>query len=159
MVRAMSPRLHRLALRILGRASDAEDAVQEAFVRAYGAIAGGRYEEQEKMEAWLCRIVTRVAIDALRARRSRPPAATEEEIAELAASGLGEDQAHAVLELSKLLDALAPEQRAAVVLRFVEGMTSAEVAAALETSEGAVEQRIIRARAALKKRSSEDVDS
>lgn len=158
-VRALSPRLHRLALRILGRASDAEDAVQDAFVRAYDAIASGRYDEQLKMDAWLVRIVTRVSIDCLRARKVREPAASEAELAELAAAGLGEAQAHATLELAAWLASLAPDQRAAVVLKFMEGMTSAEVAAALEISEGAVEQRILRARATLRKRMGSDVDA
>jgi RNA polymerase sigma-70 factor, ECF subfamily len=158
-VRAMSPRLFRLALRILGRASDAEDAVQDAFVRAYDAMTLGRYDETLRMDAWLVRIVTRASIDCLRSRKVREPAGAETELAELAAAGLGEEHANATLELSAWLACLAPDQRAAVVLKFMEGMTSAEVAATLEISEGAVEQRILRARATLRKRMGSDVDA
>lgn len=154
-VRAVSPRLYRVAARMLGDTPDAEDAVQEAFIRAYDALRSGRYDERMKMEAWLVTIVTRVAIDALRSRKGRPEA---DEAAVSSAPGRagGDDAAVAMIELARWVDGLPPDQRAAVVLRFMEGMTSAEVAAALGISEGAVEQRILRARATLRKRMEPD---
>lgn len=153
LVRAAAPRLYRVAVRITGSAADAEDAVQEAFARAFDALKAGRYDERLRMEAWLVTIVTRVCIDSLRARRENGELAPE-----AAAVGLPEEQRLALVELSRWMEGLPPDQRAAVVLKFMEEMTSAEVAAALGVSEGAVEQRILRARAMLRKRMGSDVD-
>ena len=55
-------------------------------------------------------------------------------------------------ELERMLDQLPEDQRAALVLRELEGMSNAEVAEVLETTEGAIEQRLIRARATLRRR-------
>lgn len=147
-VRATEQRLHRVALRILGRASDAEDAVQEAYLRAYDALLEGKYDERLRIEAWLVAIVSRVAIDLLRRRTVRDKADLEY----LTTTGLSEETLAGVIEVGRWLEDLPPDQRAAVVLRFMEEMTNAEVAAALGVSEGAVEQRIIRARASLRRR-------
>lgn len=147
-VRSTEKRLYRVALRILGRASDAEDAVQEAYLRAFDALLDGNYDERLRLEAWLIAIVSRIAIDMLRKRSVRDKSALDF----VAAAGLSEETLTGVLEVGRWLDELPPDQRAAVVLRFFEEMTNAEVADALGVSEGAVEQRIIRARASLRRR-------
>lgn len=147
-VRATEVRLFRVALRILTNEAEAEDAVQEAFLRAYDALTEGRFGDGERLEAWLVTIVTRVAIDTLRRRRVRQGA----QGAAPPSSALSEDQLAAVIELGRWLEGLPPDQRAAVVLRFMEGLTSREVAEALGVSEGAIEQRILRARAALRRK-------
>ncbi len=152
-VRATEARLYRVALRILGDATDAEDAVQESYTRAYDALSRGRYDEQLRVEAWLVTIVTRVAIDALRSRKRQPPGSDDEPCSQRA---LSEDQLAAVVELGRWLSELGPEQRAAVVLKHMEGMTCAEVAVVLGISEGAVEQRLLRAKAALKRREADE---
>lgn len=148
-VQATSPRLYRLALRLLGVAADAEDAVQEGYARAYDALVAGRYDEREKLEGWLVAIVTRVSIDMLRSRKPRVP---DDTLVDTPASGPDEDSLASARDLSRMLDDLPPDQRAAVVLKMVEGMTSAEVGRALGVSEGAVEQRLLRARATLRKK-------
>lgn len=145
-VRAMEGRLYRVALRILAQPAEAEDAVQDALLRAFDALSEGRFDERERLEAWLLTIVTRVCIDALRKRRVR---GTAEAPSFGPAPHLDEDQLAAMIELGRWLEGLPPDQRAAVVLRFMEGLTSREVAAALGVSEGAVEQRVLRARASL----------
>ncbi len=147
-VRSTEKRLYRVALRILGRASDAEDAVQEAFMRAFDALLEGKYDERLRVEAWLVAIVSRVAIDVLRRRSVRDKA----DLDYVSTTGLSEDTLTSVIEVGRWLEQLPPDQRAAVVLRFMEEMTNAEVAVALGVSEGAVEQRIIRARASLRRR-------
>lgn len=152
-VRATEARLFRIALRILADAADAEDAVQESYMRAFDALSRGRYDEQLRVEAWLVTIVTRVSIDTLRSRKRRPQASDDEPHSQRA---LSEDQLAAVVELGRWLNELGPDQRAAVVLKYMEGMTSAEVAAILGVSEGAVEQRLLRAKAALKRREADE---
>lgn len=150
-VRATSSRLYRVAARILGSAADAQDAVQDAYVRAYDALRQDRYDERLRMEAWLVTIVTRICIDVLRARKVRADEGARTATAPRQVPDAQENQALALMALSRWLETLPPDQRAAIVLRFMEGMTSAEVGVALGISEGAVEQRILRARATLRK--------
>jgi RNA polymerase sigma-70 factor, ECF subfamily len=151
LVRETSARLFRLAAGILGDAAEAEDALQEAFTRAHAALSRGRYQSGRGVEGWLYQITANAALDALKARRrwwrrARPEAAPE-------AAAAGDALARLRLrELSRALGDLPPEQRAALILKEVEGLTSREVADILGCSEGAVEQRLLRARAALRER-------
>lgn len=151
-VKASSTRLFRVAMRLLANRAEAEDAVQAAFLRAHDAIRAGRYDEQARMEAWLIAIVTRVAMDMLRSRKVRAAAFSEADPSELSWPGATEEQIMTLIELDRWLGVLSPDQRAAVVLKELEGLTSAEVGLALGVSEGAIEQRLLRARAVLKRR-------
>lgn len=150
-VDATSTRLVRLAARMLGSVVDAEDVVQEAYVKAYRALVSGEFDGRANVSTWLFRIVTNQAIDAMRgrARRPRPTDTADDSISDLASA----EQQLALTELSEWMSELPADQRAALVLKAVEGMTSPEIAEILECSEGAVEQRLVRARAALRKRS------
>lgn len=148
--------MYRVALRILGSPSEAEDAVQESFARAYDALSAGKYDEQYKMEAWLVTITTRVAIDMLRSRDVRARVASPMDPADVSLPGATDEQLAAIVDLANWMDGLPPDQRAAVVLKYIEGMSSAEVGEVLGVSEGAIEQRLFRARATLKKRMGED---
>lgn len=148
---ATSPRLVRLAARIMGSVEDGEDVVQEAYVKAYRAIADGRFDGRSRLETWLYRIVTNTAIDALRSGTRRPR--STDTLPEPAWDGAAAAEARVALrELETLLTELPPDQRAAIVLKSVEGLSAAEIAEIMDTSEGAVEQRLVRARTALKQR-------
>lgn len=150
-VDATSGRLVRLAARMLGNVVDAEDVVQEAYVKAYRALTSGEFDGRANVSTWLYRIVTNQAIDAMRsrARRPKPTDTADESISDLASA----EQQMALAELADFMSELPPDQRAALVLKSVEGLTSPEIAEVLQCSEGAVEQRLVRARAALRKRS------
>ncbi|HEY6079093.1 MAG TPA: sigma-70 family RNA polymerase sigma factor [Polyangiaceae bacterium] len=150
-VDATSARLVRLGARMLGNVVDAEDVVQEAYVKAYRALVTGEFDGRANVATWLYRIVTNQAIDAMRgrARRPKPTDTADETSSELASA----EQKLALAELADWMDELPPDQRATLVLKAVEGMTSPEIAEILQCSEGAVEQRLVRARAALRKRS------
>lgn len=150
-VDATSTRLVRLAARMLGNVVDAEDVVQEAYVKAYRALQTGEFDGRANVSTWLFRIVTNQAIDAMRgrARRPKPTDTADESTSDLASA----EQQLALRELEDWMGELPADQRAALVLKAVEGMTSPEIAEILECSEGAVEQRLVRARAALRKRS------
>jgi RNA polymerase sigma-70 factor (ECF subfamily) len=150
-VDATSGRLVRLAARMLGSVVDAEDVVQEAYVKAYRALQTGEFDGRANVSTWLFRIVTNQAIDAMRgrARRPKPTDTADESISDLASA----EEQLALSELSDWMSELPADQRATLVLKAVEGMTSPEIAEVLECSEGAVEQRLVRARAALRKRS------
>jgi RNA polymerase sigma-70 factor, ECF subfamily len=141
--------LVRYAARVLGSLSEAEDVVQEAYVKAHGALARGEFDGRSRLRTWLYSIVTHGAIDLLRGsrrrralhRRATSEAATEQ--------GPRAEAQLALRELGDWLEGLPAEQRAALVLKVIEGQSSREVAQILGCSEGAVEQRLVRARAAL----------
>jgi RNA polymerase sigma-70 factor (ECF subfamily) len=136
---------------MLGSVADAEDVVQEAYVKAYRALATGEFDGRANVATWLYRIVTNQAIDAMRgrARRPKPTDSADDSTSDLASA----EQKLALAELGDYMNDLPPDQRAALVLKAVEGLTSPEIAEVLQCSEGAVEQRLVRARAALRKRS------
>jgi RNA polymerase sigma-70 factor, ECF subfamily len=142
------PRLFGLSYRMLGSVEDAEDLVQEAYLRWHQADI----EEVRSPEAWLVAVTTRLAIDRLRraaAERARypgnwlpEPIAGEAWSADRSA-GQGSDLSLAFL---LLLERLMPEERAAFLLRDVFDTDYAEIAEALDKSEAAVRQMVHRAR-------------
>lgn len=141
--RAERQRLWALAYRMTGTVEDAEDVVQEAFVRLLA-----RAPEEERRVGWLVRTATHLSIDALRRRRRRAykgpwlpgPVETEEAPDRLpgtaadpeARYGLRESVTYAFLIA---LEALAPRQRAVLLLRDVMGQSAGDAAAALGVSE------------------------
>ena len=146
-----SPTLYRLAARLMGSTADAEDALQDAYLRAFNALRARQFDGRCDVRTWLYRIVTNACLDGLRRRRVRPVPAGD--LPEGSFDGRVETEARLALrELDRWLGELPAEQRTVLVLRFVEGLTSAEVAEILGCSEGAVEQRLVRARASLRQR-------
>lgn len=148
-VNATSDSLVRLGARMLGSVADGEDAVQEAFVKAYRSLSAGQFDFRSTIRTWLYRIVTHTAIDALRSRGRNRPLSDDRMEASMDGQALAEARL-ALVELSDWLEALPPDQRAAIVLKSVEGLTTPEIADILECSEGAVEQRLVRARVTLR---------
>lgn len=146
LVRRHQDRLWRVALRTLGNADDAADAVQDALVSAYRAA--GAYRGDAAVTTWLHRIVVNACLDLVRRHKSRPVTALDEAVAGVAAAdALGpRETAHQVLAA---LRQLPVEQAAAVVLVDVEGFPVAEAAAILEVPEGTVKSRCARARGRL----------
>lgn len=152
-VDATSARLVRLGARMLGNMADAEDVVQEAYVKAYRSLLEGQFDRRAKVETWLYRIVVNAAIDARRKRTRREPATDAAE--DVAGADSPVEARLALAEIADWLGALPADQQAALVLKVVEGRESAEIAEILGCSEGAVEQRLVRARAALRQRRNE----
>ncbi len=146
-VRRYGRPLGRYAAAIVG--SRAEDVTQDAFSKALLAL---RRESDAEIELrpWLYRIVRNTALNDL---RDRPP--TAEELTETLESGshsAAEDaeRREEVAELMQRLRALPEPQRAAIVMRELEGLSHEEIAAALGMSGGAARQAIYRARRALR---------
>jgi RNA polymerase sigma-70 factor (ECF subfamily) len=134
------PRMMSVAYRMLGSVADAEDAVQDAFVRLQSA------EVKTAPEGFLIRTTTRLCIDRLRARRRQvyigpwvpePVATTDRE------SVLSESLTQAFL---LMLERLSPDERAAFLLRNVFDYEYAEIAEVVNKSEVAVRQFVSRAR-------------
>jgi RNA polymerase sigma-70 factor (ECF subfamily) len=153
-VEATSHRLVRLSARIVGNLADAEDVVQEAYVKAYRSLSGGQFDRRSRVETWLYRIVVNGSIDAKRARaRAAVPSDTLDDIGW---DGAASAEARlALAELSDMLSDLPPDQKAALVLKSVEGFSSSEIGEIMGRAEGAVEQLLVRGRAALKKKKEE----
>ena len=150
-VEATSARLVRLSARMVGNLADAEDVVQESYVKAYRALSSGSFDGRSSVETWLYRIVTNASIDALRGRARRP--AASDEMGELPWDGQQSlDAQFALKEIEEWLGDLPPEQRVALTLKAIEGFSAAETAEIMGCSEGAVEQRLVRARAALRQK-------
>lgn len=143
LVRRYQASIYRVALRILGSSADAQDAVQETFVRAWRALP--RFRHDSTINTWLYRIVTRRALNRIAARR------TTEALDDVELEA-GPDPARAVEQRERLravtraIANLPPEQRAALVLREFEGLSYQEVADILGTSLPAIKGRIHRAR-------------
>jgi len=150
-VDATSQKLVRLGARIMGNQADAEDVVQEAYVKAYRALTAGEFDRRSSTNTWLYRIVVNGAIDAKRSRKRRAEASDEQ--VDPGWDGAARAEARVALsELDDWLAALPPEQRVALVLQSMEGLNNAEIAHIMGVSEGAVEQRLVRARAALRQK-------
>ncbi|MFK7987711.1 MAG: RNA polymerase sigma factor [Sandaracinaceae bacterium] len=139
--------LHTAAWRLVGE-HEADDVVQESLTKAYVALSEGRFASRgHGLGPWLKRIVARTAHDALRARtrrRGREVRMTRS-TEETASTRL------ALRDLARSLAALPPSQSTALVLKELEGLSTAEIAAAMGCSVGAVEQRLVRARATLRR--------
>ncbi len=150
-VEATAARLVRLGARIMGSVTEAEDVVQEAYIKAHRALVDGRFDERSRVETWLHRIVVNAALDARRKRKHDPKEPLDD--AAIGERGTTAEEVVALRELASWLDDLPDDQRTALLLKSVEGMSSTEIAEVLGCSEGAVEQRLVRARATLRERS------
>jgi RNA polymerase sigma-70 factor, ECF subfamily len=145
---SLRPRLFGIAYRMLGVRADAEDVVQEAWLRFQAADTAGL----QSAEAWLVTVTTRLAIDRLRAVKAEreayvgwwlpEPLVEVDERTPEAAAELAGDLSVAFLHM---LERLAPEERAAFLLRQVFDYDYPEIAAILDKSEPAVRQAVHRA--------------
>lgn len=142
--------MFRVAYGLLHNVQDAEDAVQEAFLKLYRGEAWRRMEDEK---AFLARTVWRVALDRTPRAADRMDDVAGMELAAADASPESHlaDQAERVL-LRRLIDGLPEELRQPLVLSAIEEMTSREVAGVMGIPEGTVRTRLMRARAELKKR-------
>ncbi|MGH3253930.1 MAG: sigma-70 family RNA polymerase sigma factor [Streptosporangiaceae bacterium] len=141
---ASRPRLQSVAYRMLGSLSEAEDAVQEAWIHAERAGAG----DVANLEGWLTAIVARVCLDMLRSRKSRreEPLAMDQAIA---AAGPEQEAVLADsvgLAMLVVLDTLAPAERVAFVLHDMFGLPFGEISAVTGRSSAATRQLASRAR-------------
>jgi len=142
--------------RMLRDVAAAEELVQEVFLRVHGARQ--RYQPQARFSTWLYRIATNLALNELRRPRRRERHTSLEEPGSPVLAGEG-PAAEDVLDARRLsarvdheLAQLPERQRAALCLTAVEGLSYAEVAAALEISESAVKALVHRARTSLAER-------
>jgi RNA polymerase sigma-70 factor (ECF subfamily) len=134
---------YRVALRMLGNETDAEDAAQDAFVQAWRNLAGFRADAA--FSTWMYRIVSNRCLNMLRARRRTEPLPEDREAPTSRPDRIAEGRWQ-VEDLARAIARLTPEQRAPLVLRELEGCSYEEIADALDLSMSAVKSRLHRAR-------------
>ena len=147
-VRHYDPGLRALAYRLLGDRERMDDALQEAYVKAYRALP--RFRGSSKLGAWLYRIAYNACLDELaRARRlAQLPLSEVAEPADLR-SGVAETVASR-RDLAQALSTLAPEDRAAILMVDAQGFGYRDAGEVLGVREGTIASRLNRARTALR---------
>lgn len=150
-VRTYQRRVFIVAARIVGERADAEDIVQDTFVRAWKSLDG--FDDTRPLGPWLCTIAANRAKTHLQSRKRR---ATEELTEHVVAPGLRPDEeVRQSLTRSKVMQAmqeLSEEQRAVLTLRVLEDLSYEEISAALGIPLGTVMSRLSRAREQMRQR-------
>ena len=151
LVERHSRSVFRLAFRMTGNEQDAEDVVQESFLRAYRQL--GRFESRANFGTWLYRITANCAVDMMRARQARHDQARGETLEEGAASVCSEQagperlarSAEIQRQVEDAMADLSPLERAAFTLRHYEGRTIEEISRTLGLGTSAAKHSVFRA--------------
>jgi len=155
-------KIYRLALRMMGNETDAEDVLQETFLSAFRSI--DRFEARSSLSTWLYRIASNAAL--MRLRRKEPEQVSVDEPLErddgemiprqffdfccLPEDDLLREEAR--VEMMRAVEELPATLRTVFVLRDIEGLSTEETAEALDLSISAVKSRLMRARLKLRER-------
>lgn len=153
LVRRHGRMAHAVALAVLGRVDDAEDACQDAWLRVLEHLDDCR--DPDRFPAWLARIVRNVSLNQLARRRVRSAAPLEEVFGEDGPPGASDPAAEAARSrgrerLQAALARLSEAQREVVVLHDLAGWTHAEIAAHVRSNENLSRQRLFEARRKLR---------
>ncbi len=158
------PSLYAAAMRMTRNRADAEDLVQETYLKAYRAFGG--FQEGTNLRAWLYRILTNTFINIYRAKKRRPEESDLEDVEDLylyrrlgglegvQAGRSAEDEvleSFTEAEVKEAVEALPDQFRMAVLLADVEGFQYKEIAEILDIPIGTVMSRLHRGRRALQK--------
>jgi RNA polymerase sigma-70 factor (ECF subfamily) len=154
LVERHSRAVYRLAHRMTGNAQDAEDVVQETFLKAYKQL--GRFESRANFSTWLHRIAVNCSIDLIRSRPNREAGHDAGDLEQFAAAPGKRDPAEPSPErlmlstevqerISEAMSALSRMERAAFVLRHFEGQSIDEISRALGLKANATKHSIFRA--------------
>ncbi len=144
--RRYAPEVYRYALVVLRNNSDAEDVTQTAFLNAYRAYSRG--ERPRNAKNWLIAIAHNVCRQRFRQAARRPDEVEFND--EVGDASLEEERGPSAEDIQRALSHLAFNQRAALVMRELEGRSYAEIAEILEVSVSAVETLLFRARRSLR---------
>lgn len=155
LVRRYEGRALAVARRLLGNRDDAMDATQDALLRLFRFI--GRVDGERDFGAWVYRVVVNASMDLME-RRQRHAGALQEmqatidpqDLAVSAAAEANVEGQRVRVAVSDVIARLPPKERAALILRDVEGLSTREVARLLESSEATVRSQICAARGKLR---------
>ncbi|MBZ5610156.1 MAG: sigma-70 family RNA polymerase sigma factor [Acidobacteriia bacterium] len=153
LVEQHSRAIFRLAYRMTGNEEDAEDVVQETFLRAYRQLS--RYEARSSFSTWLYRIASNYSLDLIRMRkrheekRERGSREDHDLLQSMPETAPGPDRilygSQLKHQVDAALDELSPQERTAFVLRHFEGLSIDEIGQALGTGTNATKHSIFRA--------------
>jgi RNA polymerase sigma-70 factor (ECF subfamily) len=151
LVEQHSRSVFRLAFRMTGNEQDAEDVVQESFLRAYRQL--GRFEARANFGTWLYRITANCAVDLMRSKQARHDqsraepldAAVDTTMSELPDPERIAGSAEIQRRVAKALDGLSPLERAAFTLRHYEGRSIDEISRTLGLGTSAAKHSVFRA--------------
>ena len=140
--------LFRLAFRMTGNQQDAEDVVQESFLRAWRQL--GRFDERASFGTWLYRIVANCSLDLMRGRKRRPAVSDEEDPVLALPAGDPSPERVAMSgevreRVAEAMEELSASERTAFVLRHFEGMRIVDVSRVLGCQPGAAKHSVFRA--------------
>lgn len=149
LVEAYQRPVFNLTYRMLGNVEEAEDAAQEAFLRAYTRL--GQYDPDQKFSTWLFSIANHHCIDRLRKRRVTHVSIDDNPVLQNLEGDDPRPERKALdkeerLEVQAMLEQLAPEYRTPLVLRYWEDMSYEEIAETMDVSVAAIKSRLFRAR-------------
>lgn len=158
LVRRYQRRVYRLALHLLRNSAEAEDVTQEAFVRAYGALA--RFDGRSEPFTWIYRITVNLALNAIRARKTvrhggttddpRVEAALVERRPGYADPARQTTDREIALALCAGIDGLSETLRTTLILVAIDGMSHSEAGEVLGCPEGTIAWRVHEARRKLR---------
>jgi RNA polymerase sigma-70 factor (ECF subfamily) len=152
LVEQHSRSVFRLAFRMTGNAQDAEDVVQESFLRAYRQL--GRFESRANFGTWLYRIVSNCSVDLMRSKQARHDQVRGDSLDESAMDLPAADvpgperiaqSAEIEARVQRALRELSPLERAAFTLRHYEGRSIDEISATLGLGTSAAKHSVFRA--------------
>jgi RNA polymerase sigma-70 factor (ECF subfamily) len=155
LMRRYNQRLYRAVRAILQNDADAEDAVQQAYLNAYGHL--DQFEGRARFSTWLTRIAVYEALSRRRRARDKPLGSSDDEQSGRAVSAAPDPERETYAgELNTLLesalDTLPHGYRSVFMLREIDGLNTAETARQLRVSEGTVKTRLHRARDLLQRK-------
>jgi RNA polymerase sigma-70 factor (ECF subfamily) len=137
-------RIYSTAYRMLGNGADAEDVVQDVFVKAWRKLDS--FEGRSQLSTWLYRITINRCLDILRKRKRQPTAPLEE------AMGAVAKQSNVMKLIEGLLPSLPPGYRTVFVLHDIQGLKHYEIAKHLHITEGACKSQLHKARLMMRKK-------
>ena len=154
LVERHSRAIHRLAYRMTGSAQDAEDVVQETFLKAYRQLS--RFESRANFGTWLHRIAVNCSIDLIRSRPHRETSHEDSDLEQFGAAVEGSDTSGASPErlmlstevqrrIGDAMSGLSRMERAAFILRHFEGRSIEEISQSLGLKTNATKHSIFRA--------------
>lgn len=158
LVYSFTDAVYNLCYRMLGTGAEAEDATQETFLKVFNHLKS--YDRERSFKTWLLSIASNHCIDRIRKRRLSV-ISLDEPLPSGSTLEIGSDEPQPeemILRreqtrmIQALLDELAPDYRAAVVLRYWYDYSYVEIAEALDTTESAIKSRLFRARQILAER-------
>lgn len=137
-------RIYSTAYRMLGNSADAEDVVQDVFIKAYHKL--DTFEGRSQLSTWLYRITINRCLDILRKRKRQQTAPLDE------AMGAVARQSNTMKVIEGMIPSLPPGYRTVFVLHDIQGLKHFEIAKLLHISEGACKSQLHKARLMMRKK-------